>query len=296
MKEYPELENFLDYLSTERGLSKNTIQSYKRLLRRFLSSLKRRKISIKAINSTIILEHITNRRSGGNSPRTIGTVIASIKSFVRYLLYVGRLSKNVIDDIQAPRFGQKIPRFLDSSEIDHMIESINTQTSTGIRDKAMLEILYGAGVRVTELCELRLSQVDIINRFITVIGKGNKERTIPYGRKAQTALKNYLKHARGVFQKDNRCDIVFLTRRGRGWTRQGVWKWIKEIGRATKISKNIYPHLIRHTFATHVLSGGADIRCVQELLGHSDISTTQIYTHVDLPRLIAIYKRFHPRA
>jgi integrase/recombinase XerD len=296
VKRQSELQSYLDYLSIERGLSKNTIESYRRFLRQFLKWIKRRQWNIKAIDSTIIAKHLTNLHNRGNSPRTVGVAIASIKSFIRYLTFSGRLSKNVIEDIQAPRFTRKIPRFLDSQEIDRIIESINVESPTGYRDRAMFELLYAAGVRVSELCQLRLSQLDMTNRFITVIGKGNKERTIPFGRKAQYALKNYLKFGRITAIKDNRCDTVFLTRRGRGWTRQGIWKWLKEIGRNAKITNNIYPHLIRHTFATHVLSGGADIRCVQELLGHADISTTQIYTHVDLPRLIAIYKRFHPRA
>lgn len=296
MEESVEVGDYLKYLSVERGMSRNSVLAYGRDLRRFAAEMKKTGVQLESVDSQVLQDYLGRLQHGGLTARSSSRALSAIKSFFRYLVATGRLSVDRAGDVQSPKLRKNIPGFLDLSEITRLIDSVQAQTPMGRRDRAMLELLYGCGLRVTELCELSLSQLDLENGFVTVIGKGNKERTVPVGRQAVQAISGYLKDARGEFLNGKKTDRVFLSIRGTGWTRQGIWKWIRELARSSGIGKKIYPHLLRHTFATHVLSGGADLRSVQELLGHADISTTEIYTHLDTPRLRQIHQQYHPRA
>lgn len=243
-----------------------------------------------------MLDHLSRIQAAGVSARSAARALSSIKSFYRYLVSSERMARDPVGEVQSPKLRKHIPGFLDVGEIVRLIESVPLDTPRGLRDRAMLELFYAAGLRVSELCDLSLSQLDLEHGFVTVIGKGSRERTVPIGRQAVSALKVYLAKARGAFLNGALTDRVFLPRLGKGWTRQGVWKWIGQLARAAGLDRRLHPHLLRHTFATHVLSGGADLRSVQELLGHADISTTEIYTHLDTPRLRKIHQQYHPRA
>lgn len=291
-----EVQDFLNYLAVERGMSKNSVLAYGRDLRRFMADMKKSGVALNGIDSQVLQDYLGRIQRGGLSARSSTRALSAIKSFFRYLVSTDRLTTDRVGEVQSPRLRKSIPGFLDLSEITRMIESVRTDSPAGARARAMLELLYASGLRVSELCDLSLSQVDLTNGFVTVVGKGNKERTVPIGRQAQQALARYLKSSRGHFLNGKKTDRVFLSKRGEGWTRQGVWKWLKGVAQSAGIGKTVYPHLLRHTFATHVLGGGADLRSVQELLGHADISTTEIYTHIDTPRLRQIHQQFHPRA
>lgn len=296
MEECSELQNFLNYMSVERGMSQNSVLAYGRDLRRFLAELKKRDKGLSDVTAEIVQDHLGDLGRAGVSARSAARALSAVKSFFRYLVSAGRIANDRVGEMQSPKLRKNIPGFLDLKDVIRLIESISTDTPAGLRDRAMLELLYGAGLRVSELCGLSLSQIDLANGFVTVVGKGDKERTVPIGRQARQAISLYLEKGRPAFVNGKRTDIAFLTRLGAGWTRQGVWKRLQEAAMAAGIGKNVYPHLFRHTFATHVLSGGADLRSVQELLGHADISTTEIYTHLDVPRLRQIHRQFHPRA
>lgn len=296
MERHSDLQAFVDFLAIERGMSKNSVQAYARDLRRFLDDCEKRGIQPDAVDAYALQEHLGAVQRNGISARSCARAMSAIKTFYKYLVQTGRLAEDKVGEAQGPKVRKSIPGFLDLADINRLINSVESDSPAGRRDRAMLELLYGAGVRVSELCDLNLSQIDIANGFVTVIGKGNKERTVPIGRKAREALAEYLKEARAKFLNGHKTDRVFLTRRGVGWTRQGIWKWIRGAAQSAGLGKNVYPHLMRHTFATHVLGGGADLRSVQELLGHADISTTEIYTHLDTPRLRQIHRQFHPRA
>lgn len=296
MEPQQELQDYLNYLTVERGMSKNSVMSYGRDLRRFLADIQARRCSLEDVDGQTVQNHMAELQSSGISNRSIARALSAIKSFFRYLQFAGRIQTDRVSETQSPRIRKSIPGFLDLPEIVRLIDAIPAEGPVGLRDRAMLELLYGAGLRVSELCELQISQADLANGFVTVIGKGDKERTVPIGRHACDALSKYISDGRSSFVNGKPTDKLFLTRHGEGWTRQGVWKWLQALARIAGIQKTIYPHLLRHTFATHVLSGGADLRSVQELLGHADISTTEVYTHIDVPRLLQIHQQYHPRA
>ncbi len=291
-----DLEGFLNYLAVERGMSKNTVCAYRRDLDRFFRQLEKDGTTVADVTPRTVQDHLEALRGAGISERSMARALSALKSLFRYLVSVDLLTEDRVGEVRGLRLRKSIPGFLELSEITKLIESIPRTTPAGLRNRAMLELFYGAGLRVSELCDLALSQVDLVNGFVTVIGKGNKERTVPIGRMATEALDDYLKKGRPAFLNGRSTDRVFLTKRCAGWTRQGVWKWIQSLARSAGMDKSVYPHLLRHTFATHVLSGGADLRSVQELLGHANITTTEIYTHLDTPRLRQIHRQFHPRA
>lgn len=296
MERLAELDDYLKYLSVERGMSRNSVLAYGRDLRRFMDAVEKGVHSLENVDTEVVQNYMETIQRTGLSARSSSRALSAIKTFFRYLVMTGRLPVDRVSEVQSPRLRKTIPGFLDLSEITRMINAISTAAPPGIRDRAMLELLYGSGLRVSELCDLSLSQLDLANGFVTVVGKGNKERTVPIGRQAQQAITRYVKEARAQFLNGKQTDRVFLSRRGTHWTRQGIWKWLKGIAARAGIHKEVFPHLLRHTCATHFLCGGADLRSVQELLGHADISTTEIYTHLDTPRLRQIHRQFHPRA
>ncbi len=294
-----ELKDFIHYLIVEKGLASNTIVSYERDLKSYLKYLKNVE-NLKNFNEVQrphIVHFLAHLKDQGKSSRTLARHVASIRSFHQFLLREKAADHDPSVHIESPQLEKTLPKVLSLEEVETLLESPDTSTHYGIRDKAMLELLYATGIRVSELIGLKLGDVHVTMGFVRCIGKGNKERIIPIGHTAIEAIEQYVQKGRPLFvSKKNHDDALFLNHHGRGLTRQGFWKILKGLARDAGIQKELTPHTLRHSFATHLLENGADLRAVQEMLGHADISTTQIYTHVTKTRLKDVYKQFHPRA
>ena len=286
----------MDYLSVERGLSVNTIVSYREDLKSYADFLQERQIdAISKITKNDITNFMFFQKDKGLAANSIARRLAAIRMFHRFLARE-RISRNDPSSlIDSPKLGKKIPDALSFSEVEALLAQPNIRDKQGIRDKAILEIFYATGMRVSEATNLKLSNVNLDVGFLRCIGKGNKERVIPLGKKAIASIHRYLQAARPELLKDNKCDLLFLNRSGKRISRQSIWKIIKKYARQARIKKPVWPHILRHSFATHLLERGADLRSVQEMLGHANISTTQIYTHINKDRLKTIHKMFHPR-
>jgi len=288
---------FLNFLSVERGLARNTISSYRADLTRFLSRLKARGVtSVDAASKGDLKEYIIYLKERGLAANSISRNLAAIKTFYKFLVNEKRVRENIASHLESPKLWKKLPNALSVDEVDRLISAPDLRSWRGIRDRASLELLYATGMRVSELTALTLDSVNMDVGFIRCVGKGSKERIIPMGRKAKKALAKYLGRSRArLAGKRGRESALFLTRLGGGMSRQNFWKMLKRYARKAGIKKEITPHILRHSFATHLLERGADLRIVQEMLGHADISTTQIYTHVDKERLKSIHHKYHPR-
>jgi integrase/recombinase XerD len=289
------LDLFLNYLSVEKGLSNNTLSAYAGDLRELSGHLEERGVSswteISREHILAYLEWLGTELS----PRSRARRLASIRSFFKYLERGGIISVNPAARIRFPKLNASLPKVLSISEVDALLEKPDTATVLGQRDKAMLELLYATGLRVSELAELKLEQVHLDAGYLLVRGKGDKERLAPMGELASEALTVYLRDGRMKLLKKGFAREVFLNHHGRRLTRQGIWKILKQHALQAGIKQNLSPHMLRHSFATHLLENGADLRSLQTLLGHADISTTQIYTHVARARLKEIHQKFHPR-
>lgn len=293
------LADYLHFLQVERQLAANTITSYKRDLTDYLTFLVDNGVeNIDAITRREILTHLQKMREIGKSTRTVSRSISSIRSFHQFLLREKVANTDPTVHLEMPKIEQKLPDVLSMTEIDLLIEAPNQATLQGMRDYALLEILYGTGMRVSELLGLNMSDVQLTMGFVRVFGKGGKERIIPLGNKAITGCTTYIDEARPVFAEKLRApeEALFLNMRGGRLTRQGCWRILKQYAYEAGLTKELTPHILRHSFATHLIENGADLRAVQEMLGHADISTTQIYTHVSRSRLKEVYTQFHPRA
>ena len=292
------LQDFLHFLLVEKGLADNTIVSYERDLKSYLLYIEKVEgiASINAVKRNEILQFLKHCHEKGKSSKTIARHIASIRSFHQFLLRDKVTDHDPTVHIDTPQPEVKLPKVLSIEEVQALLEAPKSDTPIGIRDKAMLELLYATGIRVTELTSLKLSDAHITMGFIRCIGKGNKERIIPIGKLAQDAIEIYLNESRPTFLKKQQSDALFLNYQGKALSRQGFWKILKALAKEAGIQKDLTPHTLRHSFATHLLENGADLRAVQEMLGHADISTTQIYTHVTKGRLKDVYSQFHPRA
>ncbi len=290
------LSLFLDYLSVERGLSKNTLLSYQRDIGRYFSYLKKTNItSLDAVSRKGIMDFLLKERDRALAPRSVARALVAIRMLHRFLTQEGHLKEDVTDAIEAPKLWKHLPECLNGTEIERLLRAPNTRKSQGIRDQACLELMYATGLRASEVADLKTGHLHLDLGYLRVVGKGDKERVVPVGREAKKSLKRYLESVRSKWLKGRTEEAFFVTRRGLKMSRQAVWHLLKKNARAAGIRKEIYPHILRHSFATHLLENGADLRVVQELLGHSDISTTQIYTHVDKSRLKSIHSKFHPR-
>ncbi len=293
------LVDYLHFLQVERQLAENTITSYKRDLTDYLNFLSDNGVaSIDAITRREILAYLQKMKDIGKSTRTISRSISSIRSFHQFLLREKVASGDPTVHLEMPKIEQKLPDILSMTEIDLLIDAPNRETLQGKRDYALLEILYGTGMRVSELLNLNLSDIHLTMGFVRVFGKGGKERIIPLGRKAIEGCTIYIEEARSKFigKSTTPVEALFLNMRGTRLTRQGCWRILKQYAYEAGLSKELTPHILRHSFATHLIENGADLRAVQEMLGHSDISTTQIYTQVSRSRLKEVYTQFHPRA
>ena len=293
------IEDFLHYLLVEKRLSDNTIQSYRRDLKNYLQYLQEKEgiARIQEVTRAHIIRFLSSLKNSGKSSRTIARHIASIRSFHQFLFRDRVMEENPTEHIESPQKELKLPKVLNMIEVDQLLASPDTTTPLGLRDKAMLELMYATGVRVSELLSLTLGDVHLSLGFIRCVGKGSKERIIPMGQVAIHALEQYLQHGRPkIANPKKRTDVLFLNHHGSPLSRQGFWKILKQLSVKAGIEKELTPHTLRHSFATHLLENGADLRAVQEMLGHADISTTQIYTHVTKTRIKDVYSKYHPRA
>ena len=284
------IEPFIDYLTVERGLSPNTLQAYRRDLCQFRDWLKKNFLQV---DSALIGNYLATLREKGNKSRTLNRKLSVVRMFYKFLYTEGKTDHNPVEGVSSPRLGRKIPSFLSEKEVEALLETPSVDEQYGIRDRAILEVVYGAGLRISELINLNLTDLNLKGGWVKVLGKGSKERIVPLGREACRWVRIYLRKRR--IETTDKLSL-FCNRYGKRLSRQACWKIIKKYSQKAGITKKISPHTLRHSFATHLLSRDADLRFVQELLGHTNISTTQIYTHITQERLKKVYKKYHPRA
>jgi len=292
---------FLSYMRVEKGLSQNTILAYGRDLKRFDAFLAgRHKKKVDAVNREDIVDFLSSLYRQKLDSRSVSRYLVSLRSFFKYAMTEELVREDPTENLESPKIRQSLPTYLRKEEMDRLMEAPNTATPVGLRDRAMLEVLYSTGLRVSELLNLRISDLDMRMGCVRCVGKGDKERLVPIGRKAIAAVEAYLAGARPKFLRPGapppHNHVLFLTRAGRRLSRITIWKILHDYGVKLGLRGRLTPHKLRHSFATHLLEGGADLRSVQLMLGHADISTTQIYTHVVEERLKEIYKAHHPRA
>ena len=288
-------DGFLLHLRTERRLSPHTLDAYGGDVRRFVTHLLGEGTTPDRFDRPAYLRFLTALREEGLSARSTARHVSSIRSFFRWLVREGKLESSPLADVRAPKTGRPLPKYLTISEVSALLDAPGGETPEGLRDRAMLSLMYASGLRATEVVTLRLENVDHSAGFLRVFGKGGKERVVPVAQKALTDLANYIKLGRPVFLRNGSGNALFLSRRGRAITRQTLWNRIKYWVKIAGIRNDVSPHTLRHSFAGHLLAGGADLRAVQTMLGHADIATTQIYTFVTPERLLETHRRHHPR-
>ena len=289
------IDRFLDAIWMERGLSENTLGAYRADLLALNQRLTGKGVDLVAASKSDILDYISWRVEGGAKPRSTARQLSSFRRFFRYLLREGVISDDPTAQIAMPKIGRALPQSLTEEEVDALLGAPNVSESLGHRDRAMLELLYATGVRVSELINLKMSQVNLNQGVLRIVGKGDRERLIPLGDEAQDWLREFIDGPRVEILLERQSDYLFPTRRGDRMTRQAFWHIIKRYAKKAGVQKKLSPHTVRHAFATHLLNNGADLRVVQLLLGHSDVSTTQIYTHVARERMKELHSRHHPR-
>jgi integrase/recombinase XerD len=290
------IDQYLNYLLTEKGLAQTTLDSYSRDLLRYHDFLKQNGIhNITKTDTALILKHMIALRNAGLGARSRARHLVSIRGFYRFLFNEKIIKNDPSRLVDLPKLSLKLPDVLAVDEVARLLKTPDTSKPLGARDAAMLELLYAAGLRVSELVNLKLRDVNLEAGFVRVMGKGSKERVVPIGQHAKTKIENYIENYRGPALKNKPSPYLFIARAGKPITRQGFWKLLRRYADQARIHKKISPHSLRHSFATHLLEGGADLRAVQVMLGHVDISTTQIYTHVTRKHLKELHQKFHPR-
>ncbi len=291
------VNDYIVFLTVEKGASQNTIEAYSNDVRKLTQYLSDEKINNwREVDSYTIRGYLAFMQAEQITNTTRARNVAALKSFFRFL-YVEKYTKNNLGELlDVPRKEKVLPKYLTMEEVERLLEAPNITTPNGCRDKAMLELLYASGLRVSELITLRLNDISFEMAYVRCFGKGSKERIIPLGSYALDALAHYIEVCRPKVANNWQTDTLFLNKNGKGLTRQGFWKLIKKYGREAAITADITPHVLRHSFATHLLSGGADLRAIQEMLGHADIATTQIYTHLLGEQMLDVYNAAHPRA
>ena len=292
------IDAFIRFLAVERGFSENYQLSTQRSLSDFAQwCASSKKIdNPSAVTLPVISEYLGDRKRAGLSASSIKLIVVALKIFFRFLAAKGIVERDPAEALALPRIERYLPETLNELQVEQLLESIDTKTVHGLRDHAMIELLYASGLRISELANARLENFNFEERIVRVTGKGNKTRLVPVGRKACEALAAYLSVERPKLLKRRSGSEIFLSERGSKLTTTRIWQIVKKHAQRAGLEKNVYPHLLRHSFATHLLGNGADLRIIQEMLGHADISTTQVYTHVDQQRLKAVHRQFHPRS
>ena len=293
-----EIEAFIRWLAVERGLSENYQLSTQRSLGEFAVWCAKRKqiTSAGQVGLPLISEYLAERKRGGLSASSIKLIVVALKIFFRFGTAQGFVVKDPTDSLVLPRIERYLPETLNELQVEELLDAVDEKAQLGLRDRAMLELLYASGLRISELAAVRLENLNLEEGVVRVTGKGNKTRLVPVGGKACAAIAAYLDRERPQLVKRRSGSEVFLSIRGKRLTTVRIWQIVKAVARRSGLEANVYPHLLRHSFATHLLGNGADLRIIQEMLGHADISTTQVYTHVDQQRLKAVHHKFHPRA
>jgi integrase/recombinase XerD len=291
-----DVRTFLSYLRVEKGLSDNTIQSYRRDMLKFVGFLDKQNLVTAKIQRQDVVDFLATLYKRRLDSRSVARHLVTIRHFFRFSLLEGFIKEDPAATIESPKFRQSLPYFLSVEEVERLLAQPDTSSAIGLRDKAIIELMYSTGIRVSELAGIRVGDLQMEAGCLRCIGKGNKERLVPVGKKALAVVEAYMKRSRPELLKDNASANLFLNQRGRPMDRVMIWKMMGRYGRKAALRKPLKPHTLRHSFATHLLDRGADLRSVQMMLGHSDISTTQIYTHVVEERLKQVYKAHHPRA
>jgi integrase/recombinase XerD len=294
-------ERYLEYLRVERRLAAHTLESYDRDLRGLAAFARSVGSTPEALDRSALEAFVRGRAGAGLSPRSVARAVAAIRGFYRFLVLDGCVAQSPADDLRPPRAWPALPKYLSTDQVDRLLEQPDVSASLGLRDRAMLELLYATGLRVSELIRVRRGDLHLGEQYLTCIGKGDKERVVPMGESAAAWIKRYEREARpsllvgAARGSGGAAGTVFLNARGAPMTRVGFWKIVRGHARKAGLSVPLSPHVLRHSFATHLLERGADLRAIQLMLGHADVSTTQIYTHVLASRLRSIYDQFHPR-
>jgi len=290
------LNRYHRYLLIEKGASGNTLEAYGRDLKRYLTFLDQKGISdARSVAPQTVVDFLVQIKSEGLSANSMNRALAALRGFYNYLLQERFLEESPLTHIELAKVWMRLPDTVSQEEMNRILSGPDNSTPSGLRDRAMLELLYATGLRVSELISLSMNSINWQVGFLAVMGKGGKERVVPVGRTAYDAVRRYVDEARPKFVRSKTTEVLFLNRFGRAFTRQGLWKIIVGYAQKAGLQKNVHPHTFRHSFASHLLEGGADLRAVQVMLGHSDISTTQIYTHVTRERLKEIHRKYHPR-
>ncbi|MCX5849203.1 MAG: site-specific tyrosine recombinase XerD [Deltaproteobacteria bacterium] len=291
------LTKYFNYLLIERGVAQNTLESYGRDLRRFIFFVEESKKlkDIQDVTPEVVVEYLTRIRNEGLAANSMNRSLAALRGFYKYLLREKIIVQNPLANIELAKVWMKLPDTISKEEMKAILAQPGTQTISAIRNTAMLELLYATGIRVSELINLTMNSVNWQVGFLIVMGKGSKERIVPVGKIAYDCARHYVDEARPQLMQKKSTDVLFLNRFGKKFTRQGFWKIVVGYARQAGLQKKVYPHTFRHSFASHLLEGGADLRTVQVMLGHSDISTTQIYMHITRERLKEVHQKYHPR-
>jgi len=291
------VDGYLTHLRVERRLADHTLESYGRDLQRLMEFAAGRERSVQQLDRHDLENFVAEMMNSGLSPRSVARSVAAVRGFYRFSVLAQHLEANPADDLRAPRAWPALPKFLALDEVEKLIKQPDVATAIGLRDRALIEVLYATGMRVSELIHLRASDLNLEGGFLTCTGKGNKQRLVPMGAEAAKWVTKYIRDARPALLRKRTSPWLFVNaKRGTALSRVGFWKILKAYGRKAGLPRNLSPHVLRHSFATHLLEHGADLRAIQMMLGHADLSTTQIYTHVLEARLRAVYDRFHPRA
>ena len=293
---HPLIEAYLGHLAVERRLSPHTVDAYRRDLSQLSEGAAGLGQPVDGLDRRALEEIVRRLMGEGRSPRSVARAVACYRGFYRFLVVSGRRLDNPAGDLRAPRAWKTLPKFLSAAEVDRLLESPDISQPRGVRDRALIELLYATGLRVSEMVSLRQQDLNLESGYLTCTGKGRKQRLVPVGEEAAAWLTRYLREARPALLKKRSSPRLFVNARGgTALTRVGFWKILKEYGKQAGVGSRLSPHVLRHSFATHLLERGADLRAIQMMLGHSDLSTTQIYTHVLEARLRAVYDKFHPR-